>query len=139
VKVLRALARIPRAERSQIVEQALETAVDFLFGVDPSTAAYPAGYSDKPSRSWFKFGFPVFYVTDVLQIVEALTEAGWGGDPRLEATYELLLSKQDEMGRWSMEYSYKGKTLFDSEERGQPSKWVTFRALRVLKGRERSQ
>jgi hypothetical protein len=102
--------------------------------VDPATADYPAGYSDKPSRSWFRFGFPLFYVTDVLQTAEALTEAGYGGDRRLAATYDLILSKRDGAGRWKMEYSYQGKTWADVEERGKPSKWVTLRALRVLRG-----
>jgi hypothetical protein len=134
VKVLRALARVPEARRSTVMQDALQAAVDMLFTVDPATADYPAGYSDKPSRSWFRFGFPLFYVTDVLQTAEALTDAGYGGDPRLAATYDLILAKREEAGRWNMEYSYQGKTWADVEQRGRPSKWVTLRALRVLKG-----
>ena len=134
VKVLRALARIPEAERSPTIQSALEITVDFLFGVDPATADYPAGYSDKPSQSWFRFGFPLFYVTDVLQIAEALTDAGYGGDPRLAATYDLILGKRDKAGRWRMEYAYTGKTWADIEERQKPSKWVTLRAMQVLNG-----
>jgi hypothetical protein len=133
VKVLRALARVPEAERIPVIQAALETTVDFLFSVDPATADYPAGYSDKPSRSWFRFGFPLFYVTDVLQIAEALTDAGYGGDPRLAATYDLILSKRDKAGRWKMEYAYTGKTWVDVEQRQKPSKWVTLRAMQVLK------
>jgi hypothetical protein len=134
VKVMRALARVPDAERTPTMQEAFEATAGFLFSVDPATAGYPTGYSDKPSRSWFRFGFPVFYVTDVLQIGEALSEAGYGGDPRLAGTYDLILSKRDRAGRWKMEYSYKGKTWVDIEERGMPSKWVTLRAMRVLKG-----
>jgi hypothetical protein len=133
VKVLRALNRVPEAERTPILQAASQTAVDLLFSVDPATADYPAGYSDKPSRSWFRFGFPLFYVTDVLQTAEVLTEAEYGRDPRLAAIYDLILSKRDKAGRWKMEYSYMGKTWTDIEERGQPSKWVTLRAMRVLK------
>jgi hypothetical protein len=134
VKVLRALARVPEAERSPIIQAALDATVEFLFSVDPATADYPAGYSDKPSRSWFRFGFPLFYVTDVLQTAEALTDAGYGGDPRLAATYDLILSKRDKAGRWKMEYAYAGKTWADVEQRQKPSKWVTLRAMQVLKG-----
>jgi hypothetical protein len=133
VKVMRALARVPKAERSLAMQSAMATAVDFLFSVDPATANYPAGYSDKPSRSWFQFGFPVFYVTDVLQLAEVLTEAGYGDDARLDNTYDLILSKQDDHGRWKCEYTYKGKTWADVEQKGKPSKWVTLRALRVLR------
>jgi hypothetical protein len=133
VKVLRALARLPQAERTPATRSALEAAVAFLFSVDPATAGYPAGGSDKPSRSWFQFGFPLFYVTDVLQTAEALADAGYGGDPRLAATYDLILSKQDSTGRWKMEYTYAGKTWADVEQKGKPSKWVTLRARQVLK------
>jgi hypothetical protein len=132
VKVLRALARVPPASRTPLVQAALQVSVDFLLGVDPASAGYPAGYSDKPSLSWFRFGFPLFYVTDVLQTAEALVEAGYGGDPRLAATYDLILSKRDGAGRWKMEYSYNGKTWADAEVRGKPSKWVSLRAMRVL-------
>jgi hypothetical protein len=132
VKVLRALARVPKADRSLSVQSALANTVDFLFSTDPATAGYPAGYSDKPSRSWFQFGFPVFYVTDVLQTAEALTEAGYGDDVRLDNTYDLILGKRDSAGRWKLEYSYAGKTWADAEQKGKPSKWVTLRALRVL-------
>ena len=134
VKVLRALARVPETERKPVTQAALDAAVEFLFSVDPATAGYPAGYSDKPSRSWFRFGFPLYYVTDVLQTAEALTEAGLGGDARLAATYDLIQSKRDKAGRWKLEYHYTGKTWADVEEKGKPSKWVTLRALRVLKG-----
>lgn len=133
VKVLRALARVPGDRRTPLLQAALETAVQFLFSVDPATAGYPVGYSDKPSRSWFRFGFPVFYVTDVLQTAEALTEAGYAGDPRLAATYDLILSKRDASGRWKLEYAYAGKTLADVEAQGKPSKWVTLRAMRALR------
>ena len=64
--------------------------------------------------------------------LEALTEAGIT-DSRLDAAVSLMLSKQDDQGRWNMEYSYNGKTWVDVETKGQPSKWVTLRALRVLK------
>lgn len=135
VKVLQALVRAPIELRTAALESAQSAAVSFLLSVDPATANYPAGYSDKPSRSWFRFGFPLFYVTDVLQIGEALTSAGYGGDPCMAGTYDLILSKRDQTGRWKMEYSYQGKTWADAEPRGAPSKWVTLRALRVLRGR----
>jgi hypothetical protein len=45
----------------------------------------------------------------------------------------MVLGKQDASGRWRMEYTYNGKTWADVEAKGRPSKWVTLRALRVLK------
>ena len=72
-------------------------------------------------------------MTDVLQNLEALTLLGYGQDTRLQSALELLLSKQDNLRRWKMEYTYNGKTWVDIEQKGEPSKWVTLRALRVLK------
>jgi hypothetical protein len=91
------------------------------------------GYSTKPNRSWFKFGYPIGYVTDVLQTLEVLTALGYGGDSRLNPAVELILSMQDDQGRWAMNYTYNGKTWVDIESKGEPSKWVTLRALRVIK------
>ena len=58
---------------------------------------------------------------------------GYAGDSRMANALKLVESKQDARGRWKMEYGYNGKTWADIEEKGQPSKWVTLRALRVLK------
>jgi hypothetical protein len=46
---------------------------------------------------------------------------------------ELIRRKQDAQGRWKMEYTYNGKMWSDVETKGQPSKWVTLRALRLFK------
>lgn len=129
-----ALSKVPAARRTPTMERAVETGVAFLLSRDPATADYPMGYSAKPNQSWFKFGYPIGYVTDVLQNMEVLTALGYGADPRLANGVELLLSKQDSQGRWPMEYTYNGKTWVNIEEKGKPSKWVTLRALRVVKG-----
>lgn len=133
VKVMLAFARLPQKRRTPLIERAIDHGVEFLFSVDPADADYPTGWTDKPSRNWWKFGFPVFYVTDLLQNVEALVALGYGGDPRLANALQLVLAKQDELGRWSLDYNYIGKTWLDFGEKRQPNKWVTLRALRVLK------
>jgi hypothetical protein len=133
VKAMLALSKVPPDKRTPAIQAAVETGIDFLLSRDPAVADYPMGYSDKPSLSWFRFGFPVFYVTDVLQNLEVLTTLGYGRDARLQPALELLLSYQDGNGRFPMKYSYNGKIWVDIEEKHKPSKWVTLRALRVLK------
>lgn len=128
-----ALGKLPKERRTPVIERAIQAGADFLFSVDPATAAYPSGYSDKPSRNWWKFGFPVFYVTDLLQIVEALVSLGYGCDQRLSHALALILEKQDENGRWALDYDYTGKTWVDFGAKQQPNKWITLRALRVIK------
>jgi hypothetical protein len=133
VKVMLAFGLWPAERRTPLIQEAIRQGVDFFFSTDPARADYPSGYSDKPSGNWWKFGFPVFYVTDLLQIVEALVGLGYGSDPRLANALELLRQKQDDQGRWSLEYDYTGKSWVDYGAKKQPNKWVTLRALRVLK------
>lgn len=134
VKVMLALSKWPDERRMPLMGQAIEQGVDFLFSTDPADAGYPTGYSERPSRNWWKFGFPVFYITDLLQNLEALVSLGYGGDPRLARALAIVREKQDDQGRWPLEYHYTGKTWLDFGEPKQPNKWVTLRALRVLKG-----
>lgn len=133
VKVMLAFSKIPPARRTPLIERAIQQGVDFLFSVDPADATYPSGWSDKPSGNWWKFGFPVFYVTDLLQTVEALVGLGYGDDKRLSNALDIIRGKQDAQGRWPLEYSYSGKTWVDFGAKKQPNPWVTLRALRVLK------
>lgn len=133
VKVMMAFSKLRVEQQSPLIRKAIHHGLDFFFSVDPSTAAYPTGYAEKPSGNWWKFGFPVFYVTDLLQLAEALVALGYGGDPRLSHTLSIIREKQDGEGRWSLEYDYTGKTWLDFGARKQPNKWVTLRALRVLR------
>ncbi len=132
-KVMLAFGRLPPARRTPSITRAIQQGVEFLLSVDPATAAYPCGYAVKPSQNWWKFGFPVFYVTDLLQIVEALVALGHAHDPRLANALALVRDKQDAQGRWLLEYDYAGKTWVDFGPKKEPNKWVTLRALRVLK------
>ncbi len=134
IKALLGLARIPRKRRAPHVRRAIAEGVGFLLSRDPAEADYPMGWGNtKPSGSWFKLGFPSGYVADVLQNLEVLCELGSAKDPRLAGAIDLVLSKQDAHGRWKNRYAYNGKTWVDFEKQGEPSKWVTLRACRVLK------
>jgi hypothetical protein len=133
VKVVLALGKWPANRRTPAMQRAIEHGVAFLLGTDPALAGYPNGWADKPSGNWWKFGFPTFYVTDLLQNVEALVALGYGRDPRLAQAIDLIGKKQDAAGRWLLEYDYTGKTWVVFGAKKQPSSWVTIRALRVLK------
>jgi hypothetical protein len=135
IKALGGLARIPVERRTATVASSIDAGVEFLLSRDPADADYPAGWGNtRPNGSWFKLGFPSGYVTDVLQNLEALAELGFADDPRLQRATDWLLSRQDDVGRWRNEYAYNHKTWVDFERQGQPSKWVTLRACRYLRG-----
>jgi hypothetical protein len=133
-KVMLAFSRLPSKQRTPVINRAIRHGVKFLFSIDPATAAYPTRLGDKPSRNWWKFGFPVFYVTDLLQLAEALIALGYAQDRRLANTLQVIRDKQDDSGRWPFEFDYlNGKMWQDFGRKGQPNKWVTLRALSVLK------
>ena len=132
-RAMLALSKVPPERRSPAMQAAVQTGVEFLLSVDPATAGYPSGYSDKPSRSWFQLqASPLGYVTDLLQVLEVLVALGYGYDPRVANALEWLRNKAGSDGRWKQEYTFNGKIWRDIEVKGQPSKWVTLRALRVL-------
>jgi hypothetical protein len=131
VKSLRALANLPPGLQSSRVKKATDMAVEFLLSRDLSKADYP--YTARVSGEWFRFGFPLSYTSDVLEALLALTEAGYARDARLKNAIELVLSKRDADGRWAMKHSLNGKMWANIEVKGKPSKWVTLRAMRVLK------
>ncbi|MBN1177618.1 MAG: nitrogen fixation protein NifH [Anaerolineae bacterium] len=130
IRTLWAFNRIPAALRTPAVDAAAATCAEFLLGYDVARANYPT--ATRISLNWFKFGYPLAYITDLLLNVEVLVEAGYGSDPRLDAARAVVRSGQDAQGRWKLDYTYNGKMWADVEQKGKPSKWVTLRALRAL-------
>jgi len=131
-KAIRALLNTPSEARSSLVERALEAGAEFLLSRDPVVADYP--YTGRVSSTWFRLGFPLSYWSDVLETVSNLVELGYGVDPRLRSGLQWIVGKQDDNGRWKLGNSLNGKMWVYIEAKGKPSKWVTLRALRVLKG-----
>lgn len=131
IKALRALAAVPPRRRAGHVRRAIDVGASFLLSRDPAVADYPTGTN--VSSSWFKLGFPSGYVADVLQNLETLAELGRARDPRLEHALAWLLAQQDDHGRWANRYPYAGKLWVDVDRPGEPSKWVTLRALSFVK------
>ena len=133
VKVMLAFGKLPQEQRTPLIQRAIQQGADFLLGVDPATAGYPTHNAGKPNRSWWKFGFPVFYVTDIMQIVESLQQLGYGNDARLSGAIDLIRQKQGNDGFWPLEYTYAGKTWVEFGVMQQPNPWVTLRALKIMK------
>jgi hypothetical protein len=157
IKAMIALIKVPPVQRTKNMHEAIKRGVDFLLSHDPAVADYPFGTGNRPSSNWFKFYYPLRSEADVLQNLEVLAALGQAKNPRLANALVLVINKQDRQGRWLLERSYKelagaqeekviywyqnslklyisGKELAEiQEKKGQPSKWITLRALRVLK------
>ena len=71
------------------------------------------------------------YQTDALDILGILTKLGYHDD-RMQETVDLVISKQDDQGRWILENTFNGRFQVSIEQKGKPSKWITLNALRAL-------
>lgn len=132
-KVMLAFSCLPVEKRNPVIKEAIQAGVEFLFSGGPLAADYPNGWAEKPSGNWWKFGFPVFYITDILQVAQALADLGCGSEPRLAETLAFIRSQQDEQSAWHLNLSYEGKMLVEFGAKKEPNKWVTLRALKALK------
>jgi hypothetical protein len=131
VKALKALAEIPADKRSKDVEGTIEKGVEYMLKHHIHKRSHNLSRVSKPG--WLRFGFPLMYQTDVLEILGILTKLGVK-DERIQEAVDLVLSKQDERGRWMLENTFNGRFQTNIEQKGVSSKWVTLRALSVLKG-----
>ena len=87
----------------------------------------------KGGAAWTRFAFPTWWHYDVLRGLEYLRRAGVAPDERVAEAIDLVASKRDDDGRWSLETQYPGKMPVEMDEgEGRPSRWNTLRALRVL-------
>ena len=87
----------------------------------------------KSDAVWTRFSFPTWWHYDVLRGLEYLRRAGVTPDERVAEAIALVESKRDSDGRWPLENQYPGAMPVEIDEsEGQPSRWNTLRALRVL-------
>ena len=87
-------------------------------------------YKEKPG--WLRFGYPLSYNSDALEALWALMRVGESPRPEYEPAIELVREAADKQMRWKLRNSYNGKMIADVETKGEPSKWLTLRALQVL-------
>lgn len=86
-----------------------------------------------PGADWTQFAFPTWWHYDVLRGLEYLCKACAAPDERVAEAIDLVESKRGGDGRWLLDTLYPGKMPVAMDEGvGQPSRWITLRALRVL-------
>lgn len=77
--------------------------------------------------------YPSRWFYDILRALEHFRNAGARYDPRMRDGLDVLLQKRRKDGAWPLQSKRPGQVHFDMEIPGQPSRWNTLRALRVLK------
>jgi hypothetical protein len=140
-EALAAFAALPKAKRTRRINRSIERGVEFYL----ERRLIHEG--KKKYRPWFRFHYPNHYYYDVLVGLDVITKLGYGSDRRLAPALELLNKKRRKDGRWELDaihpdppsYTWGRGNLrynvkpFSVERAGEPSKWITLTALRVLK------
>jgi hypothetical protein len=80
-----------------------------------------------------RFSFPPRWHYDVLRGLDYFRDSRADRDPRLEDAIQLVIRRRPADGRWLLPQGYPGRVFFELERPGQPSRWNTLRALRVLR------
>jgi hypothetical protein len=134
VSVMMAFSKLTAKQKTGLIDRAIKSGIAFFFSADPANADFHDSKSGIPSERWWLFKFPDFYATDILKMAEALTALGCGADHRLANTLQIIRDKQQADGKWLLEYVDKARKMWVTYgAAGKPNKWVTLRAMRVLK------
>ncbi len=76
--------------------------------------------------------FPHRWRYDFIRALDYFRTCNAPREERMSDAIELLQKKQKKDGLWPLNSGMSGRKYFDLEEVGQPSRWNTLRALRVL-------
>ena len=86
---------------------------------------------------WIYLGFPNGWHYDPLRALHYMRDAGVEPDERMAEAIAIIESKRDADGRWASDHAHHDKLPVDMGDiEDQPSRWITLRALRVLRWAE---
>ncbi len=88
---------------------------------------------DVVDPAWLQFSFPVYWYYDILRALDYFRSSNVH-DSRMEEAIGLVRAKREPDGTWLLENTKPGAVPFELEAGdGQPSRWNTLRAGRVLR------
>ena len=130
VKALKALAEIPVVQRGDEVKNTIKKGAQYILEHHVHKQSHDLKRVANPE--WLELGFPLMWQIDVLEILGVLTKLSYR-DERMQEAVDLIVSKQNEQGRWTLEDTFNGRFQVSIERKNSPSKWITLNAVRVLK------
>ncbi len=87
--------------------------------------------------SLLQFAFPPRYVYNVLRALDYFRDAGGPPDARMREAIRIVRERQSGDGRWILDATHNESLAFPFHESpGEPSRWITLLALRVLRWAE---
>jgi len=137
-EALAAFAALPRSKQTKRIKNSIERGAEFYL----ERKLFGDGEKYTP---WFRFHYPNHYYYDILVGLDVITSLGYGRDRRLQAALRILNQKRQSDGKWLLEkvhpdigsgahYKLRNRAIpFALEKPSRPSKWITLKALRVLK------
>ncbi len=84
--------------------------------------------------AYLDFAFPFYWRYDILRALDHFRRSGIAPEPRMAEAIDIVRSKRQPDGRWLLDRIHPGRVHFELEDGiGTPSRWITLRALRVLR------
>lgn len=103
VKNLKALVEIPLSKRSVRIKDTINKAAEYTLIHHIYKQSHNLDIIAK--QEWTQFGFSLMWKIDTLEVLDILTKIGFRDDRMIEAI-DLVLSKQNENGRWILEKTF---------------------------------
>jgi hypothetical protein len=129
MEAMRECARAPAPDAPEEVAAAEEMGRQFLLA-HRLFRSHRTG--EIVNEQFLRFSFPPRWHYDVLRGLDLFWAAGRLDDPRLGEAIDVVRSKRRKDGRWPLQQPWPGETWFEMESVGEPSRWNTLRAMRVL-------
>jgi hypothetical protein len=128
---MEAFSEAPRQNLTEGMKEAISKGTEFLL----MHHLFQADHHDYSiiNQAWLRLSFPWFAGYNILRGLDVLTKLGYVKDQRINDAVKVILQKRQNNGTWILEDSPIGRMQTNIETKGQPSKWITLFALRVLK------
>jgi hypothetical protein len=85
------------------------------------------------NKDFLKLSYPSRWRYDILRALDYFQYAKVDYDERMEDAIDVLLRKRTKENVWKLQANHPGQFHFHMEQVGNPSRWNTLRALRILK------
>ncbi len=84
-------------------------------------------------KEFLRFSYPCRWKYDILRALDYFQSSETAWDERMQPAIDVVLKKRTKEMIWKAQANHPGKVYFSMEKAGEPGRWNTLRALRVLK------
>ncbi|MFA6234348.1 MAG: hypothetical protein WC824_09250 [Bacteroidota bacterium] len=84
-------------------------------------------------QKFLRFTYPFRWKYTILRAMDYFRSIGYPYDARMEKAMTEIYHKRNRLGSWNLQSKFTGAEHFEMEKAGQPSRWITMTALRILR------